>query len=119
MNGPAAPHVGHAAAAGERFPRKCRGNMMRYFPFWKGSQSWCGGHNVGAARRDGAPRRGYVLWARVYLRSTKICSQSAAPVFSAECEGITGTALAVPALRTISDVLPSGAYVFVVQSVML
>jgi hypothetical protein len=40
-------------------------------------------------------------------------------VFSAECEGITGTALAVPALRTISDVLPSGAYVFVVQSVML
>jgi len=38
-----------------------------------------------------------------YLRSTKICWQSAVPVFSAECEAITGTALAVPALRVISE----------------
>lgn len=33
-----------------------------------------------------------------YFRSTKSCSQSFAPISSAECDGITGTALAVPAI---------------------
>jgi hypothetical protein len=84
-----------------------------------------GGGGKGKRRRgDGAARlvecfRCRVFAARIYLRSTKICWQSAAPVFSAECDGITGTALAVPAFRDISDVLPSGVYIFVEQSVML
>jgi hypothetical protein len=54
-----------------------------------------------------------------YFFSKKICLQSALPVFSAECEEMAGRAVAVPALLSISVVLPSAAYSFVLQSVTL
>ena len=54
-----------------------------------------------------------------YFFSKKICLQSALPVFSAECEAMAGRAVAVPALLSISVVLPSAAYSFVLQSVTL
>jgi hypothetical protein len=54
-----------------------------------------------------------------YFFSTKICLQSALPVFSAECDAITGTALAEPALVSPSVVFPSAAYCLVLQSVRL
>jgi hypothetical protein len=43
----------------------------------------------------------------------------ALPVFSAECQAMAGRAVAVPALLSISVVLPSAAYSFVLQSVTL
>lgn len=46
----------------------------------------------------------------------KSCLQSAAPVFSAECDAMTGFALTVPALPSFSDVLPLAAYDLVLQS---
>ena len=50
----------------------------------------------------------YELATSDYFRSTKMDSQSSGPAFSAECDGVIGTACAVPALLTISIVLSSG-----------
>ncbi len=54
-----------------------------------------------------------------YFFSTKICLHSASPVFSAECEAITGTDWTVPALPPATTVLPSARYNLVGQSVTL
>jgi hypothetical protein len=45
-----------------------------------------------------------------YLRSTKSRSQSLLPMCSAECDGITGTALAGPALPPASCLVPSALW---------
>src|SRR5215831_1102820 len=49
--------IGCGAARGPRgkqptkvFAWKRSRCVTRYFPFWKKSQSWCGGHNIGASR---------------------------------------------------------------------
>jgi hypothetical protein len=44
-----------------------------------------------------------------YLRSTKIAWQAAGPIFSALCDGVTGTSIAVPALVASSRVVPFAA----------
>lgn len=62
---------------------------------------------------------GTMRGSQCYFFSTKICLQSVVPMFSAEWEAITGTALAVPALTSESTALPSAAYNFVLQSVIL
>lgn len=59
-------------------------------------------HSVAPAELD------YELATSDYFRSTKMDSQSSGPTFSAECDGVIGTACAVPALLTISIVLSSG-----------
>jgi hypothetical protein len=50
-----------------------------------------------------------------YLRSTKISWQSAGPTFSAECDAMMGTAMAVPALLVAILIFPSAPYSFVLQ----
>jgi hypothetical protein len=55
-----------------------------------------------------APHRAWDYELDDYFRSTKMDSQSSGPTFSAECDGVIGTACAVPALLTISIVLSSG-----------
>ncbi len=54
-----------------------------------------------------------------YFFSTKICWQSASPMFSAECEPTTTPGWTVPAFASRSVVLPSAAYSLVLQSVTL
>ena len=64
---------------------------------------------LGVHHRHGLAELDFGQATRDYFRSTKMKSQSVGPMFSAECEAVTGTGVAVPALLVISTVLPSAA----------